>query len=146
MRALTQYPKLKPSGTVKLLARTDVPLQDPHPVVGPRPREDAFPPLLFPAYRRQFEGAKAIYIPKGESQVAFLWLVACHVLPAAAYRAELSFNPASQGGGAERLVQQWGGMGEHQSPPQEQPRDFHGNLGCQRLEAPRPPASLGQVC
>lgn len=60
-----------------------------------------FSPLLFPA--GQFEGAETIYVPKGENRVAFQWLVACRVLPATADRAEPSLNPASRGGGAERL-------------------------------------------
>lgn len=49
MRALTQHPKLKPSGTVKLLARTDIPLQDPHPTVGAWLREDDASPHHPPA-------------------------------------------------------------------------------------------------
>ena len=95
-----------PIAQTETLGHCETPGQDRRPPPGSPSRRGCpaeggccFPSILFPGYRRWFEGAKATYIPKGESRVAFLWLVACRVLPAAAYRAEPSLNPASPGRG-----------------------------------------------
>lgn len=76
MRALTQHPKLRPSGTTKLLAGTDIPFQDPHPIVGAWQREDdASTRSSSQPTQRPSEGTRDRCIPKGVSRASFPWLV-----------------------------------------------------------------------